>query len=146
MPAVRRTRAVKLFWALHKWIYQTSGGRIGARLFGNPVLILHTKGRKSGKPRSNVLMYVPDGRAYVVVATNAGADFHPAWWLNLREREEGEIQAGRKRMRVHAQEAEGKERARLWARIVEADESYREYEIRTARKIPVVVLEPLEQA
>jgi deazaflavin-dependent oxidoreductase (nitroreductase family) len=131
---------------LHKWIYQATQGRVGSQISGNPVLVLFTTGRKSGQPRSNALYYFRDGSNYIVVASNAGEPSHPAWWLNLREKGGGEILLARKRMRVKAHEAVGEERARLWDQIGEADDSYREYEKRTKRSIPVVVLASVEQA
>ena len=108
-----------------------------------PVLLLYTTGRKSGEARMNALSYVPHGDAYAVVASNAGADFHPGWWLNLREMPEVEILIRRKRMKIKWHEAKGNEANEIYASFVEAEPGYAEYRKRTKREIPVVVLEPM---
>ena len=142
MPAVRRTKAMELFWKAHRFLYRVSGGRIGGRVVGMPVLMLTTTGRKSGEPRTNVLTYLPKGRAAVVFASNAGEPRHPAWWLNLAADPHATVQRGRELTPVVAREAEGEERARLWDEVVRTEAGYAEYEKRTTRRIPVVVLEP----
>lgn len=142
MPAVRRTKAMELFWKAHRFLYRVSGGRIGGRVVGMPVLMLTTTGRKSGEPRTNVLTYLPKGRASVVFASNAGEPRHPAWWLNLAADPHATVQRGREQTPVVAREAEGEERARLWDEVVRTEAGYAEYEKRTTRRIPVVVLEP----
>lgn len=142
MPAVRRTRLMELIWKAHPWVYRKTGGRIGGRMMGMPVLLLTSTGRKTGQPRTNALMYMPKGEACVVIASNAGEPRHPAWWLNLAANPRATIQVGSEVRHVVAREAEGEERARLWADALEQEGSYAEYERRTPRKIPVVVLEP----
>jgi deazaflavin-dependent oxidoreductase (nitroreductase family) len=107
-----------------------------------PILVLHTRGRRSGKPRTNALAYFEDGGNLVVAASNAGEARHPAWWLNLRERRETEIEVGGELRRIHAREAKGDEHARLWARLVALNPDYATYQQRTERRIPLVVLEP----
>jgi len=143
MPAVRRTKAMELFWKLHRFLYRVSGGRIGGRVVGMPVLMLTTTGRKSGRPRANVLTYLPKGRASVVFASNAGEPRHPAWWLNLAADPHATVQRGRETMPVVAREADGEERARLWDEVVRTEAGYAVYAERTTRRIPVVVLEPV---
>lgn len=90
----------------------------------------------------NALSYVAHGAAYAVVASNAGADFHPAWWLNLREMPEAAIQIRGTEMKAKWREAKGKEREELYAKFVEEESGYGIYRTRTKREIPVVVLEP----
>jgi deazaflavin-dependent oxidoreductase (nitroreductase family) len=141
MPAVRRNWLVKTYWRGHKWLYRISGGRLGRSTLGMPTLMLYTTGRKSGQERSNMLMYVRSGDDYVVVGSNAGELTHPAWWLNLQANPTTRINVDGQTMAVTAREAQGEERQRLWKAVVEADRSYAEYEQRTARRIPVVVLE-----
>jgi len=143
MPAVRRTKAMELFWKLHRFLYRVSGGRIGGRVLGMPVLMLTTTGRKSGAPRTNVLTYLPHGRVSVVFASNAGEPRHPAWWLNLAADPHATVQRGQEVMPVVAREAEGEERARLWDEVVRTEAGYAVYAERTTRRIPVVVLEPV---
>ena len=140
--AIRRNKVTELVWSLHRFLYRVSGGRIGGRVVGMPVLMLTTMGRKSGAPRTSVLTYLPKGRASVVFASNAGEPRHPAWWLNLVADPHATVQRGQEVVPVIAREAEGEERARLWDEVVRAYEGYAEYERRTTRRIPVVVLEP----
>ena len=140
---VRRNKATELFWKVHRFLYRVSGGRIGGSVVGMPVLMLTTKGRKSGEPRSNVLTYILKGRASVVYASNAGEPRHPAWWLNLLADPHATVQRGQEVMQVVAREAEGTERTELWDEVVRTNAGYAEYEKRTTRRIPVVVLEPV---
>ena len=142
MAAIRKNKAVELFWKVHRFLYRVSGGRIGGRVIGMPVLMLTTKGRKSGEPRSNVLTYVQKGDAFVVYASYAGEPTHPAWWLNLVADPHATVQRGQEMVPVVAREAEGQERADLWAEVLRVAPDYAEYEKRTTRRIPVVVLEP----
>lgn len=143
MPAAKRGLMLSLFWRLHKWVLQLSGGRSFDRLGKLNVLLLHTVGRKSGKPRLTALNYVVHGSAYVVVASNAGADFDPAWWLNLQGRPKAEIETRGVKRKVIWRVAQAAEAETLYAKFVEAEDGYAEYKRRTARPIPVVILEPL---
>ena len=70
------------------WLYRRSGGRIGGRMFGAPILLITSTGRRTGRPWTNPVMCQRDGDGYVVIASNGGADRHPGWWLNLRHRPE----------------------------------------------------------
>src|SRR5262245_36895901 len=139
----------RTFWnaltTAHVHLYRTSGGRLGGRTFGARILLLDHVGRKSGKRRTSPLIHVVDGDRLAIVASNGGSRRHPAWWLNLREQPETTVQVGGERRRVHAREAEGAERERLWERAVAAYAPYRTYARRTERRIPVVVLEPAAQ-
>lgn len=140
MPNIRWL--LSLVTRIHRFVYLRSGGRIGHRLGGNPMLLLHTVGRKSGEPRITPLLYVPDGDRWLVVASNAGDDRPPAWWLNLRAQGRATIQVGTARHAVRAREAGPEERPALWKKACDAYPDYAEYEKRTSRRIPVVVLEP----
>ena len=142
MPAVRRNVAVQLGWRLHRWLYRLSAGRLGSLLLGWPIILLTTEGRKSGRPRTVALHALMTDDRYVVVASNAGEDRHPDWYLNLLAGHMGIVQHGRARVHVLARVAEGEERARFWELITARDRSYLEYQARTEREIPVVVLEP----
>src|SRR5712671_3111141 len=112
---------------LHNAIYRASGGRIGGRMQGMPVLLLTTTGRKSGKLRVNPLLYVRDGDAIAVVASNGGSDYTPAWWLNLRSNPNGEIEIGRTHTRVSARKATPDEHARLWLEFTSGYSGYAKY-------------------
>jgi deazaflavin-dependent oxidoreductase (nitroreductase family) len=122
------------------WLYRRSGGAIGGRKSGMP-LLLTTIGRRSGRPWTVPLMYCRDGERLVVVAANGGSDNAPAWWLNLRAEPRATAQLGRERVVVTAVEASGAERDRLWPLLVEAYAGYGRYAMRTTRALPVVVLE-----
>jgi deazaflavin-dependent oxidoreductase (nitroreductase family) len=107
------------------------------------MLLLRTVGRRTGEKRTAALLYVRDGAAYAVIASKGGAPQHPGWLHNLRANPDVEIQVGRERIPVRARIAEGEERSRLWARADEINQGqYEVYQSRTARPIPVVVLEP----
>ena len=142
MPNIRWL--VALITHLHRFAYRVSGGRLGARLGNNDMLLLHTVGRKTGKPRVTPLLCVPDGESWLVIASNAGDDRPPAWWLNVQAKPDVEIQVGRRRLAVRARTAEADERPELWRKAVDAYPDYAEYEKRTERPIPVVVLEPAD--
>ncbi|GLZ34405.1 nitroreductase [Lentzea sp. NBRC 105346] len=108
---------------------------------GVTTLLLTTKGRRSGEPRRTALIYQPDGDRHVIVASNGGSNGHPNWYLNLRDNPEVEVQVGAERFRAHARTAKGEERARLWDLMNEIWPDYTNYQQRTDREIPVVVLE-----
>ncbi len=139
MPNVRWL--LSLITRVHRWVYRSSGGRLGARLGGHPMLLLTTVGRRSAQQRTVPLLYVPDGGRWLVVASNAGDDRAPAWWLNLEAKPEARVQVGTATHRVRARRADPEERARLWPRVLEAYPDYAVYERRTRRPIPLVVLE-----
>ena len=134
-----------VFWALHRGVRRLSGGRLGTSVpRGERVgtLFLHTVGRKSGQPRSNALFYVVEGADLVVVASNAGADVDPAWWLNLRDQPDAEVEIAGRRRPVLARTATADEAARLWPRLDTANPDYAAYQARATRPIPLIILEP----
>jgi deazaflavin-dependent oxidoreductase (nitroreductase family) len=141
MAAVRKSKTVELFWRAHLHLYRWSGGRLGRRMQGLPVLLLTTVGRKTGERRTTPLTYLPHADAYVVIASYLGEPGHPAWFLNLQATPDVELQVGSERLRARAREAAAAERERLWAEVVANNPDYAEYQARTQRKIPVVVLE-----
>jgi deazaflavin-dependent oxidoreductase (nitroreductase family) len=146
MPAARRNALTELFFRIHPWIYRKTGGRVLGRFGGTPVLLLTTRGRKSGEPRTNGLLFLDRGDHWAVAASWAGEPKHPAWYLNLQADPDATIQIRNRRIPVRARELEGEERALVWKEIVAKDPSFAEYEERThgIREIPVVVLEPRE--
>jgi deazaflavin-dependent oxidoreductase (nitroreductase family) len=128
---------------VHQWLYEATDGRIGATLGGRPMLLLRTVGRRTSEPRTAALLYVREGKSYVVIASKGGAPQHPGWFHNLVAEPNVEVQVGRERVAVRARVAEGEERARLWARADDVNQGqYAIYQSRTRRPIPVVVLEP----
>ena len=139
--AAKRSVFVESFWRIHLRLYKWSGGRIGASLMGLPVLLLTTTGRRSGQPRTSPLMYLPRGDDFVVIASYLGEPRHPFWWTNLVANPSASVQIGSRQYRVTAREAEGREREDLWRAVVAKTPDYDEYQKRTTRRIPVVVLE-----
>ena len=131
---------MRMISGTHEFWYRLSGGLIGGRVGGLPILLLTTTGRKSGKKRTMPLVYLPDGDNMVVIASNGGADQHPAWWLNLRANAQAEVQVGSNSKSVTAEIATGEERERLWRQVVEMYHGYDEYRRMTEREIPVVIL------
>ena len=134
------------FWKttgkLHTAVYRLTGGRVGHAAGHLTNLLLTTTGRKSGERRTVPLTYLADGANYVLVASNGGADRHPAWWLNLGKTPRATVQVRDRTVDVVAREADERERARLWPMLKQVNPFYARYEQITARRIPVVILEP----
>ena len=128
---------------MHRTLYRLSGGRIGRRMNGFSVLLLTTRGRRSGEARHAALQMLPHRDGWAVIASNAGQDHNPAWFLNLETHPEATVQVGPVRTRAIAREARADERAELGARFVAIEPGYNEYARRTTRTIPAVVLEPM---
>ena len=127
---------------LHPMAYRVTGGRwlIGRNLGLNVVLV--TTGRQSGQVREAPLLAFEDGDRIVVVASKNGSDREPGWVWNLRADPDARVRVGGVVRDVHAREAEGGERERLWTRAVDLYRGYDLYQAKTARRIPVIVLEP----
>lgn len=128
----------------HRALVRITGGRLGGRAIGMPVLELATTGRRSGASRTVMLTSpIRDGAAYVVVASRGGDDRHPAWFLNLRDepRVRVAVQGGPSRP-MRAAVATPEERARLWPRVTTDYPHYADYQRRTGREIPLVLLHP----
>jgi len=125
---------------VHRAIYLRTDGRVGARLAGLPMCLLTTVGRKSGLPRTLPLACFPDGDDIIVVASNGGQSHDPAWWLNLKEQPEAEVQLGREHRQMTASRATPEEHARLWPWLMERNPAYARYRKRTRREIPIVIL------
>jgi deazaflavin-dependent oxidoreductase (nitroreductase family) len=123
--------------------YEASGGTEATTLRGLPVVVLTTVGARTGKLRKTPLMRVEHEGRYAVVASQGGAPEHPSWYFNLLADPNVELQDGPVRQDMVAREVDGDERAAWWRRAVEAFPSYREYQFKTKRTIPVFVLEPL---
>jgi len=108
-----------------------------------PTLLLTTTGHKSGEPRMLPLIYLKTDDKFVIIASKGGAPEHPAWYLNLVDHPQCNIQVGRDHYKVTARTAGDDERAALWAKMAEIYPPYNEYQSATDRKIPVVVLDPI---
>jgi F420H(2)-dependent quinone reductase len=121
-------------------VYRLTRGRLWGDYRGAPVLLLHHRGRKSGKERVSPLIYIEDGEDLVVIGSKGGSHRHPAWFLNLREMAETEVEVGGERRRVKVRVATPEEKQRLWPRAVEIYPPYESYQRRTEREIPLVIL------
>jgi deazaflavin-dependent oxidoreductase (nitroreductase family) len=135
-------RGFRLLGGAHRGLYRLTGGRIGWKIGPARVLLLTTTGRKSGRPRTQPLLYTPAGAGYAVIASKGGAARHPLWYLNLRANPNVEVTVGRETRKLRARDAEGEERERLWRAMTRIYAGYDRYAEKTSRNIPVVVLEP----
>jgi deazaflavin-dependent oxidoreductase (nitroreductase family) len=137
------TRLIGLMSRLNTWIYRISGGRFAGRFPGGaPVLLLTTIGRKSAQPKTAPLLYLQDGDTYVIVASKGGMSQHPLWFKNLEANPRVEIEVGSRKMHATARRATSAEKAALWPKLVSMYSSYADYQARTTRDIPVVILTP----
>jgi len=132
---------MRLFGDEHVRRYRETDGEVGHDWEGTQTLILTTTGRKSGERRDNALIYGTDGDALLVVASKGGADAPPAWYLNLQADPEAEVQLRDEVFRVRARDANDEEKPALWAEMVRHWPQDEEYQRKTQRPIPVVVLE-----
>jgi deazaflavin-dependent oxidoreductase (nitroreductase family) len=121
--------------------YVASGGAKGHRWKGAPTLLLTTVGRVSGLRRRTALIYGQDGDNYVVVASSGGQAQHPKWYTNLEAEPHVEVQVGPEVFPAVARTAHAEERERLWPLMADIWPAYRDYQNKTTREIPVVVLE-----
>jgi deazaflavin-dependent oxidoreductase (nitroreductase family) len=133
-----------LFGKQHIERYQATGGEEGYHWQnGTTILLLHTKGRKSGKEYVNALIYREFGNDYLIVASKGGAPEPPEWFRNLEANPDTVIQIKDKEIPVRARIATDQEKPAMWAHMTEVWPDYDEYQKRTSRQIPVVVLEPV---
>jgi deazaflavin-dependent oxidoreductase (nitroreductase family) len=134
-PVLRRLMGV------HTILYRATNGVIGHHIPGlAPMLLLDHVGAKSGIKRTSPLLYIPDGDDLVIVASKGGYPKNPAWFHNLRANPDTTVQVGSDRRQVRARVATADERTRLWPRVVDAYSTYDEYQRRTGREIPLVIL------
>jgi deazaflavin-dependent oxidoreductase (nitroreductase family) len=133
--------APRPWFADHVDRYIATDGEDGHDWNGRPTLLLTTHGRKTGKARTLPLIYGRDGDDVLVVASRGGAPNHPRWYLNLEADPEVEVQVKGDRFHAHARTATAQERPRLWDIVTKVFPDYLEYQTRTTREIPVVVLE-----
>jgi deazaflavin-dependent oxidoreductase (nitroreductase family) len=132
----------KRLTGLNNAVFRLSGGRLMGTFDGNPVLLLHHVGRKSGEERVTPLLYLEDGEDLVIVGSMGGTPKHPAWFHNVRAAPDTEVELRGGRRSVRARVANAEERRRLWPRLVEHYPGFETYQGRTEREIPVVILSP----
>jgi deazaflavin-dependent oxidoreductase (nitroreductase family) len=121
--------------------FRANGGKVGGDFEGAPLLLLHTTGAKSGQDRVNPVMYRTDGDHLVVFASKAGAPTNPDWYYNLLANPDVSAEVGTETIALRARVANGDERERLWSAQKGEWPGFAEYEQKTTREIPVVVLE-----
>jgi deazaflavin-dependent oxidoreductase (nitroreductase family) len=138
--------SLKAMNAFHRGLLKVSGGRLGWRAGGMPAVELTTIGRKSGQKRSVMLTSpLQEGDTIVVVASRGGDDTHPQWFLNLRDNPAVEVRTGNEPARkMTAHIADAGERARLWPQVTAKHKNYGDYQTKTSREIPLVLLQPAD--
>lgn len=134
---------VRFLTEVHVRLYRWTGGK--AQVTEHPTLLLTVTGRTTGRERTVPLVYVMDGERFVVAAAYAGSDRDPAWWLNLQAEPTATVEVRRSRIPVRATPAGPDERETLWHRLVAMYPSFTEYQQRTARQIPVIILMPMSE-
>jgi deazaflavin-dependent oxidoreductase (nitroreductase family) len=140
-PRRREDMDLSLFGPAHVKAYQETKGETGYIWNDAPILLLTTRGHKSGQSRTTPLIFVREGEKLAIVASKGGAPEHPDWYLNLQAEPRVRLQVKGDVFDATARTADGAERARLWDQAVKAWPQYADYQQLTDRKIPVVVLE-----
>jgi len=124
--------------------FRENGGKVGGPFEGARMLLLHHKGARTGTERLNPLVYQPVGEGFAVFASKAGAPTNPDWYHNLIANPEATVEVGEDTVRVRARVAEGEERERIWTRQKQDRPNFADYEKKTSRQIPVLILERLD--
>ena len=152
MQALARTRLggwlfITVFPAIDRKLIPLTRGRLKVAL-GQPILLLHTRGARSGQPRTSPLLYTPHEDGFLVIASKAGAAQHPSWYHNIRAHPDAvAVEVGGQRIPVQPTLVEGAERARLWQEANDNYNGYETYQKRAGERIiPVVLLEPYRAA
>jgi deazaflavin-dependent oxidoreductase (nitroreductase family) len=120
--------------------FRAQGGQVGGAFADTPLLLLHTRGARSGEPRIHPLAYIADGDSLVVAAPNGGRDQHPAWYYNVLADPNVAVEIGSEQFRAQAAVVPEPERTRLFAKMIARHPGFAEFERATSRMIPVVVL------
>jgi len=125
---------------LHAWLWKVTGGKLG-NVFGSaPFMMLTTKGRMTGRPRTTPVLYLEDEADLIVVASFGGNDMHPAWYLNLESCPKAEVIVKDERRRVLARTLSPEEKELIWRRLVKMYPNFAVYQQRTSRQIPLLRL------
>ena len=125
-------------------LYRLTDGKFGGRVQGLQVLLLTTIGRKTGKERTTPLGYFMDEGNYIITASNAGRDRHPAWFHNLRANPRVRLEIKDQQMEAEAEVAPSEKRGSLWSQLISLSPAYANYTKKTNREIPLVILHPLK--
>ncbi len=134
----------KFFTSSNAFMYRLTGGRLGSRMGQQTVLLLHTVGRKSGKPYVTPLSFYRDGANYLLVASNWGKEEHPDWFLNLMQQPRTRIQVLEQTVEIEARQAQGEEYERLWKLVTGRNSQYIQYQKGIQRRIPIAILAPVK--
>ena len=137
-----KPRTIRLIGRLHAWLWRLTRGRFLAVIGAAPLLLLTTKGRKTGRLRTTPVLYLEDGSDLIVVASFGGNDMHPAWYLNLKDCRAVEVMIRGERRRVSAREITSEEKKLIWPRLVKLYPQFDGYQQRTSREIPLLRLTP----
>jgi deazaflavin-dependent oxidoreductase (nitroreductase family) len=129
------------FIKAHVWLYRSSGGKRGGSIKGMPVILLTTRGRKTGEPRTVPVVTFIDNDKLYVMASMGGQPKHPVWYLNLEKNPDVQVQRGDETWQAKAIVLPDAERSQVWPRVKERYPNFAEYEKRTTRVIPVVQLQ-----
>lgn len=125
------------------WVYRATGGRVGGKFMrGAPVCLITTIGRKSGQKRTVALIYLQEGEDVILVASKGGMEHHPQWYLNMEANPDVEVEIGTTITPMKARRASDEEKSAYWPKLVEIYPDYDDYQARTTRNIPVMVLSP----
>ena len=124
--------------------FRANAGKVGGRFAGRTLLLLHTTGAKSQQPRVNPVAYTKDGDRYIVIASKAGAPTNPHWYHNLLAHPVVTVEVGTEQFQARASVAEEPERTRLYDKMVVVNPGFAEYQQKTTRRIPVIVLTRLK--
>jgi deazaflavin-dependent oxidoreductase (nitroreductase family) len=122
--------------------FRANDGNVGGNFKGAPLLLLHSKGAKTGQERVNPMMYQKVGDDYAVFASKGGMPTNPDWYHNLVANPEATVEVGTETIPVTARVAEGDERERIWSKQKSDYSGFADYEGKTTRQIPVVILTP----
>ena len=139
-PGRLEAQALKAWTRFHRWVYQRTNGKVLSRMRGKPTLLLTTTGRRSGRPHTIPLPYLPDGDTMIVIGSASGAERHPAWVLNLIANPRVTVQYLADSGPAHAEILADSERTATWERISAEAPWYAGYQQRTSREIPLVRL------
>ena len=134
---------IRFFSVLNRGWYQLTGGRIGAKFHGAPLVLLTTTGRKTGKERTWPLLSIKQGDSYLFAASFGGHDQNPAWYLNLAANPDVSVRDGNRTLNGRARVTTGAEREQLYQKFVDVYSTYGDYAKATTREIPVVVVDPV---
>ena len=124
--------------------FRANDGKVGGRFEGKTLLLLHTKGAKSGQERINPVACIRDGDCLAVIASKGGADTHPDWYYNVTANPLVTIEVGTEKFQARASAAEEPERTRLYNKMIEVMPGFDDYRRKTTRVIPVIVLTPVK--